>query len=313
MGCRVRIAFDALFCVYYTKYETDDFFFSLSVIVLVLSLSAVCLIDAHSLITQLCNFATLRPSNAMHSELYPRSALRTSTRIANPGCYATAAQLLLAPLLPYIKAPAWPTVFGISGYSGAGTVSGPNDEKTGRPTTVAKVTPESLGGAIKPYALTDHIHEREAGRHLSTLLAGANGQGEARDVKVAFTPSVAPWFSGILAVASIPLTTPSGSKGLSARDVRELFEAQYANERLVRLTREVPVLGDVEGKHGFVVGGFQVSADGSRVVVSGGLDNLLKGAATQCLQVCATCVTFWAWELEGSRSRKAARSKELEC
>lgn len=52
-------------------------------------------------------------------ELTKRSQLAQSTRISNPGCYATAAQLSIAPLLDHIEGT--PTIFGTSGYSGAGT------------------------------------------------------------------------------------------------------------------------------------------------------------------------------------------------
>lgn len=161
--------------------------------------------------------------------------------------------MLIAPLAKYAHGPAWPTVFGLSGYSGAGTVTGPNDE-AGRPTTLAKMTAQSLGGGVKPYSLTDHIHEREAGRHLSNL---ADSQ-----LKVAFVPTVATWFSGILAVLSMPL-----SEKLAARDVRALYEEKYANERLVTIKKDVPVLPDIEKKHGFVAGGFQVHSEGDRAVV----------------------------------------------
>jgi N-acetyl-gamma-glutamyl-phosphate reductase/acetylglutamate kinase len=176
-------------------------------------------------------------------------------------------------LVKYVNRPAWPTVFGISGYSGAGTVAGTNDPD-GRPTTIAKVSPESLAGGIRPYSLTDHIHEREAGCHLSQLL-----EDPSNPLKIAFIPSVAPWFSGILATLSMPL-----NKKVTARDVKTLYEGRYAGEKLVTIKREVPSLRDVEKKHGWTVGGFQVHSDGDRAVVVGGLDNLLKGAATQCLQ-----------------------------
>jgi N-acetyl-gamma-glutamyl-phosphate reductase/acetylglutamate kinase len=52
----------------------------------------------------------------------------------NPGCYASAVQTLLAPLLLHIASGIILTVFGVSGYSGVGTVTGPKD-KAGRPTT----------------------------------------------------------------------------------------------------------------------------------------------------------------------------------
>jgi N-acetyl-gamma-glutamyl-phosphate reductase/acetylglutamate kinase len=119
-----------------------------------------------------------------------------------------------------------------------------------------KVSPEKLAGGIKPYSLTDHIHEREAGNHLSRLL------GDEGSVKVAFIPSVGPWFSGIIAVASVPL------KGrLTAKQVVSLFEERYAGDRLVRIRKEPPQVGDVQGKHTWTVGGFQVHSEGERVVV----------------------------------------------
>ncbi|KAF5391150.1 hypothetical protein D9757_003086 [Collybiopsis confluens] len=205
-------------------------------------------------------------------ELYGRSAVRAAKRISNPGCYATSAQMLIAPLLKYVKPEAWPTVLGMSGYSGAGTVSATDPD--GRPISLPKVTPESLGQGVRPYALTDHIHEREAAFHLSEVLPDPSSK-----MKIAFIPSVAPWFSGIISTLSMPL-----NEKLSAREVISLYEQKYSGEKLVRIKKEVPSLKDIEDKHTWTVGGVQVHSEGDRVVVVGGLDNLLKGAATQCLQ-----------------------------
>ncbi|KAG7095048.1 hypothetical protein E1B28_005838 [Marasmius oreades] len=203
-------------------------------------------------------------------ELYGRSAIRASKRISNPGCYATSTQMLIAPLLDYLKTGAWPTVFGLSGYSGAGTVT--SSDPDGRPISLPKVTPETLAGGIQPYALTDHIHEREAGHHLSSLLNNSS-------MKLAFIPAVTPWFSGIISTLSMPLT-----EKLSAKEIISLYQKRYAGEKLVSIKTAVPTLPDIANKHGWVVGGVQVHSEGERVVVIGGLDNLLKGAATQCLQ-----------------------------
>ncbi|KIJ49151.1 hypothetical protein M422DRAFT_28135 [Sphaerobolus stellatus SS14] len=213
-------------------------------------------------------------------ELYGRAPIQSTTRISNPGCYATSSQLLLAPLLELLDPHAGPTVFGVSGYSGAGTITGVNDPD-GRPTTVAKVTPDALGGGIRAYALTDHIHEREARHHLLSLPeVKANEGAEPNPLSLAFIPHVAPWFSGILSTLSAPL-----KRQVSAREIRALYEARYANEPLVKIMGQgVPELKDVENKHGWVVGGFQVHSSGRRAVVVGGLDNLLKGAATQAIQ-----------------------------
>ena len=102
-------------------------------------------------------------------ELVDRSLIAKATRISNPGCYATAAQLGIAPLLDHLDG--IPTVFGVSGYSGAGTKPSPKNDV------------ENLSNNIVPYSLTDHIHERE----ISTQLGHP----------VAFIPHVAVWFQGI--------------------------------------------------------------------------------------------------------------------
>lgn len=167
------------------------------------------------------------------SELYSRKAIRSSRLISNPGCYATNTQSLIAPLLEHLDLSNPPTVFGVSGYSGAGTKasasSGGSNGSGGKPITVPKVTAESLEGGIRPYALTDHIHEREASYHLSRLL----GQEDA--LKVAFIPAVAPWFQGIISTVSAPLKTQ-----MTAKEVKQLYEQWYANEGLYEIRNNVP-------------------------------------------------------------------------
>ncbi|GAA5870427.1 hypothetical protein JCM8547_004029 [Rhodosporidiobolus lusitaniae] len=204
-------------------------------------------------------------------ELYNREALKTAKRISNPGCFATNSQLLLAPLLPYIAAP--PTISAVSGFSGAGTSKGKEP----------KIPAEALKGGIKPYSLTDHIHEREAGYQLAKLIdqsaSSSSGALSKDEFKVAFMPHVAPWFQGIISTVSVPLT-----KEMRASEIRALFEEKYGDEKLVKVQSEVPEIYQIAGKHGVRIGGFQVHSSGKRVVLVGVIDNLLKGAATQCLQ-----------------------------
>ena len=63
-----------------------------------------------------------------------------------------------------------------------------------------------------------------------------------------------------------------------------LYEDKYGHEKLVEILPRVPEISDIALKHGFKVGGVQVHSSGDHVVVVGVIDNLLKGAATQCLQ-----------------------------
>ncbi|SPC61187.1 probable ARG6 - n-acetyl-gamma-glutamyl-phosphate reductase [Ustilago sp. UG-2017b] len=207
-------------------------------------------------------------------EIYGRKQVQGAKLISNPGCYATNNQALIAPLLPVLDLSAGPTVFGVSGYSGAGTKA--SETPSGERKTVPKITPQDLAGGIRPYSLTDHIHEREAGHQLTKLLKANGQEGE---VKVAFIPHVAHWFQGIISTLSAPL-----NKKMSSKEVKALYEEFFANEKLVKVQDKVPEIKDIEFQHGLKIGGFQVHSEGKRVVVVGVIDNLLKGAATQCLQ-----------------------------
>lgn len=185
-------------------------------------------------------------------ELGSREKISKARKVSNPGCYATAAQIAIRPLLEYIDGT--PTIFGVSGYSGAGTKPSPKNDV------------RFLNNNLIPYSLTDHIHEKEISRHLG--------------VDVAFTPHVAQWFQGITHTISIPIKPNS----LTSRDIRNLFQERYQGEQLVTISGESPLVKDISGKHGVVVGGFAVNSKADRVVIVATIDNLLKGAATQCLQ-----------------------------
>lgn len=184
-------------------------------------------------------------------ELVPRANLTAATQIANPGCYATAAQLGIAPLVPHLGG--MPHVFGVSGYSGAGTKPSPKNDV------------ENLTNNIIPYSLTGHIHERE----VSTQLGA----------EIAFVPHVAVWFRGIHHTISIPL-----KQTMTSRNIRQIYQDRYAGEKLVKVVGEAPSVKNISGKHGVEIGGFEVDKSGKRVVVCATIDNLLKGAATQCLR-----------------------------
>ena len=172
-------------------------------------------------------------------------------RISNPGCYATAMQLAISPLLDRLAGP--PQCFGVSGYSGAGST--PSD----------KNDVDKLRDNLMPYALTDHMHEREVSRRLG--------------VPVEFMPHVAPHFRGISMTVNLWL-----DRAMSVDAIRELYREHYADEPLVRVLDEAPWVSNIAGKHGAELGGFTVASGGKRVVVVATLDNLLKGAATQAMQ-----------------------------
>jgi N-acetyl-gamma-glutamyl-phosphate reductase len=183
-------------------------------------------------------------------ELTPVRAAR-HRRIANPGCYATAMQLAIAPMLGELDGPV--QCFGVSGYSGAGTT--PSD----------KNDPDKLRDNLMPYALVGHVHEREVAGRLHHAIE--------------FMPHVAPHFRGLTITANLHLSRPVTLGEVTAR-----YRERYANEPLVRVLHDAPWVSRIAGMHHAEIGGFTLSADGRRLVVAATLDNLLKGAATQALQ-----------------------------
>lgn len=180
-----------------------------------------------------------------------RDRFRGQRRITNPGCYATAMQLAIAPLKDLLAAP--PVCFGVSGYSGAGTTPSERND------------PEKLRDNLMPYALVDHTHEREVTRHLG--------------VPVEFLPHVAPWFRGITMTVNLWLAQPTTLDAVKARYLKK-----YEHEPLIEVTDAAPWVSRIAHRHGAQVGGFALAPGGKRVVVVATLDNLLKGAAAQAMQ-----------------------------
>jgi N-acetyl-gamma-glutamyl-phosphate reductase len=173
-------------------------------------------------------------------------------RIANPGCYATGAQLSLAPIVENLVS--MPVVFGVSGFSGAGkTPSRKND-------------PDVLRDNLLPYSLNGHLHEQEVSRHLQT--------------EVRFLPHVAAFFRGISLTVAAELNHETDADRLLA-----LYSRYYKRCPLITVQAEVPEVKEISGKHGVIIGGFSIHPKKpTRVSIICVLDNLLKGAATQVIQ-----------------------------
>lgn len=160
-------------------------------------------------------------------------------------------QLAITPLREQLAGP--PQCFGVSGYSGAGTT--PSD----------KNNPALLADNLMPYALTNHMHEREVSAQLG--------------VPVEFMPHVAPHFRGITMTVNLWLQQPLTREQIHAR-----YLERYAHEPLIEIVDEAPWVSRIAGTHGVQIGGFTVAPGNKRVVVVATLDNLLKGAATQAMQ-----------------------------
>ncbi|HEY1097820.1 MAG TPA: N-acetyl-gamma-glutamyl-phosphate reductase [Myxococcota bacterium] len=182
-----------------------------------------------------------------------RERVRSAKRIANPGCYATAVQLAV---VPFLDVATRVHVFGISGYSGAGSTPSPKNDL------------QILADNVLPYDLAGHTQERELARHSGV-------------VDMRFMPHVAPFFRGISCTIHIDL-----SSALDVDTALSRLRARFATEPLVTVVDGdmPPLVSDVRDRNGVVIGGVEVDVVNKRLVLVSVIDNLLKGAATQALQ-----------------------------
>lgn len=192
-------------------------------------------------------------------ELVSRDSLAEATRIANPGCYATAIALGFAPVLAHVDASDL-TVVAASGTSGAG-----------RKPTEALLASEVMG-SMSPYKVGGvHQHTPEIEQTLSAFTNHA--------VRLSFTPLLAPMSRGILA------TLTARATDAAARGVHELLSSFYEGEPFVRVLPQgqQPTTASVFGSNAAVLQG-TYDAHTDRVVITVAIDNLVKGAAGQALQ-----------------------------
>jgi N-acetyl-gamma-glutamyl-phosphate reductase len=190
------------------------------------------------------------------TELFRQEVLG-SRQIANPGCYATAATLALAPLAEAGLLDAPVAIDGKSGVSGAGR------EPTER-THVSEVE-----GGVQPYKPTGHRHIAEIERSLARL------SGEA--VPVTFTPHLAPHSRGLEVTCYARLRRP-----LAQAEADALYHARYDAEPFVSLEERVHP-GRLHGANSCHIG-IWIDERTQTAICAAALDNLVKGAAGQAIQ-----------------------------
>jgi N-acetyl-gamma-glutamyl-phosphate reductase len=190
---------------------------------------------------------------------YCRERIRPARLVSNPGCYPTAANLAIRPL---VEAAVIDRAAGIvcdakSGVSGAG-------RKPSLKTSFCEVTEN-----FSAYSILQHRHVPEV------LLTSGLEEGE-----FSFTAQLLPLDRGIL--ETIYFRTPGIS---SADDLLAIYEKRYAGEPFIRLYQpgSVPDLRAVARTNFCDIGVIFDAVTGRAVVVSA-IDNLVKGAAGQAVQ-----------------------------
>ncbi|WAT00498.1 N-acetyl-gamma-glutamyl-phosphate reductase [Rouxiella chamberiensis] len=177
--------------------------------------------------------------------------LKDAQLIAVPGCYPTAAQLSIKPLLEkgLLNQDQWPVINATSGVSGAG-------RKASLGTSFCEVS-------LQAYGVFNHRHHPEISTHLGT--------------PVIFTPHLGSFPRGILSTTTCRL-----KPGVSAEQVADAFQSAYKDKPMVRLyDKGMPALKNVVGLPFCDIG---YAVQGEHVIVVAAEDNLLKGASAQAVQ-----------------------------
>ena len=179
-----------------------------------------------------------------------RDEIRQSKRVAAPGCYPTAANLVLRPLIEVgAIEPAGIVVNAASGVSGAGRAA----------STATHYC--AVEGNMRAYGLLNHRHTAEM-----EMVSRAG---------ILFTPHLVPMSRGILATCT--------ARATAASDPLAILKAAHADERFVHVGDALPETKWAMGSNAaFLTARYDERTD--MVVALSAIDNLGKGAAGQMIQ-----------------------------
>ena len=188
-----------------------------------------------------------------------RDALRSTRRIAVPGCFPTGASLALFPAVAagLVDASAI-TIVSVTGASGAG-----------KSAKVPMLASEVMGSA-KAYGVTSHRHTPEITQNLRAVTDA--------EVSVSFTPVLAPMARGILTTAVAPTS-------VGADELRRVYAEAFGDEPFVHVLPAgvQPMTASVLGSNAVQLG-IEVDERASRAVFTAAIDNLAKGTAGGAIQ-----------------------------
>ncbi len=190
---------------------------------------------------------------------YFRNVTKLARLVSNPGCYPTAANLALRPLIVegVLDREAGIVCDAKSGVSGAG-------KKPSGKTHFSAVTEN-----FSAYSVLTH-------RHVPEMLLTS----DLEECELSFTAQLLPVHRGILETIYLRTAQPMTHGEISA-----IYQKVYRDEPFVRLFPEgqLPDLQTVNYTN-FCDIGISADPDSKRVVIVAAIDNLVKGAAGQAVQ-----------------------------
>lgn len=190
-----------------------------------------------------------------------REDIKKARIVANPGCYTTCSILSLYPLVKEGLIDNQSIIIDAkSGVSGAGRGAKVNNLYC------------EVNENMKAYGVLTHRHTPEIEEQL--------GYAGGEDIKLIFTPHLAPMNRGILVTAYANL-----KKSVTYDEVKAVYDKYYANETFIRVLPKgvCPETRWVEGSN-YVDVNFAIDERTNRIIAMGALDNVVKGAAGQAVQ-----------------------------
>lgn len=199
-----------------------------------------------------------------------RDKIKSSNRIAVPGCYASGFNSIVYPLISSgIMPKDYPiTCYAMSGYTGAGKKGIAQYEDKDR---------QSELDSPRQYALSQEH------KHLKEMKAISNLERTPF-----FAPHICDYPCGM--VVSVPIFTDMLSKRISKADIREMFAEHYDGEQFIKV-RELGYSQAMIGANNFAGRDdmeIEINGNEEKIVITSRFDNLGKGAsgaAIQCLNI----------------------------
>ncbi|MBM4141057.1 MAG: N-acetyl-gamma-glutamyl-phosphate reductase [Nitrospira sp.] len=192
-------------------------------------------------------------------ELY-RKKISNANLIANPGCYPTGALLGVYPAIKNKLVDVTSIVIdSTSGTSGAGRSSD------------SAYSYCEVNEGFRAYAVATHRHTPEIEQEISALVH--------KNVRVNFTPHLAPFDRGILTTIYAKLT-----KKISTNRVFKIYKKTYSHEPFTRVLDEgkFPNVKSVRGTNLCEIG-LIVNIRTNTLIIVTSIDNLMKGASGQAV------------------------------
>ncbi|MCH2311312.1 MAG: N-acetyl-gamma-glutamyl-phosphate reductase [SAR202 cluster bacterium] len=194
-----------------------------------------------------------------------RESIKSSSLVANPGCYPTASILALAPAMANSLITEDIIIDAKSGVSGAGRGLSLNTHFS------------ELNESIKAYSVSGHRHMPEVVQELTKLNNEVN-------IKLTFLTHLIPITRGILVSAYAGLNIAKlDNKSNNSELIRDVYKQYYKDERFVTVTDQPPTTKQAQGTNQCLLYP-TVDIRTNRLIVISCIDNLVKGAAGQAVQ-----------------------------